>query len=131
MNFYELKIGEARQIWQMLNKGQSETRSDPFHLVGKKVLVRFNQLGVQVGIVSYHETGGKLVFAENRKLWRWAPASGIALESLCINGPDPKRTLATAILEYIVANDQDAVGIFKLSDHVYSQIMALTTSEQS
>ena len=131
MNLDGLTIGEAKQIWQMFNTGQSETRLDPLGLVGKKVLVRFNQLGVQVGIVSYHEIGGKLVFAENRKLWRWAPASGIALESLCINGPDPKRTLATAILEYIVANDQDAIGIFKLSDHVYSKIMALTTSEQS
>lgn len=105
------------------------TDEQPFK-EGDKVLVRAHLNGVQVGIVDSHVIGGKLNFSTSRKLWRWAPKKGIALESLAASGPDPSRTRATYPKE-ISINDSDCVGIMTLNDTIYEEIMALEVSEQS
>lgn len=98
---------------------------------GDKVLVRAHQNGVQVGTVKSHVVGGKLVFSECRKLWRWAPKKGIALESLAVNGAHETRTRATEIKTDMAINDSDCVGIMILVDDIYQQIMSLEASKQS
>jgi len=98
---------------------------------GSMVLVRAHLMGVQVGIVDSHKIGGKLIFSECRKLWRWAPKKGLALESLAVNGADESRTRATEIKQNVSINDTDCVGIMPLDTSVYNQIMGLEVSKQS
>lgn len=98
---------------------------------GDKILVRANQMGVQVGTVKSHVVGGKLVFEESRKLWRWAAKKGLALESLAELGVDKNRTRATAIKKYISINDTDCIGIMLISDERYKEIMSMEVAEQS
>ena len=72
-----------------------------------------------------------MVFSECRKLWRWAPKKGIALESLAVNGAYETRTRATEIKTDMAINDSDCVGIMILVDDIYQQIMSLEASKQS
>ena len=111
------------------SKCQPEATDQAF-AKGDRILVRAHQSGVQVGTVESHVIGGKLNFSTSRKLWRWAPKKGIALESLAEYGADESRTRATAV-KNISINDVDCVGIMLLSDDIYSQLMNLEVSEQS
>jgi len=97
---------------------------------GDLVLVRANQMGTHVGVVESHVVGGKLVFSKSRKLWRWAPKKGLALDSLAIYGADPERTKATAITNKTAINDLDCVGIIQIDSSIYEQLMSLDVEEQ-
>ena len=98
---------------------------------GELVLVRAHLMGVQVGTVSSHVIGGKLTFSESRKLWRWEAKEGIALESLAFYGAKPSGTKATAKTGDLLKNDDDCVGIIRISKDIYDQIMDLKVEEQS
>jgi translation initiation factor 6 (eIF-6) len=113
------------------NESKNDDVLDQSFKAGDKVLVRAHQNGVQVGTVKSHVVGGKLVFKESRKLWRWAAKKGIALESLAELGVDETRTRSTAIKNNIAINDSDCIGIMTISDERYKEIMSLEVSEQS
>lgn len=111
--------------------GKPEISSTEYPLVGKCVLIRHHKFGVNVGIVA-SEDSEAYTLTQSRKLWRWAPMSGIALESLAKNGPDPARTKATAICDNIVIpKNQNWCGTIQLSNAIYDEIMRLEEVEQS
>jgi hypothetical protein len=105
--------------------------SDQYPLIGRPVLIRHHKFGVNVGIVE-REDSEAYTITQSRKLWRWAPISGIALESLAKNGPDPERTKATAICDNVVIpKNEHWCGTIELSNSIYREIIKLETAEQS
>jgi hypothetical protein len=114
-----------------LNNPSSESACDQEFPAGSLVLVRAHRNGVQVGTVKSHKINGLMIFKESRKLWRWAPKSGLALESLAINGADEKRTRATEIVKSNSIRDDDICGCMEISLDIYKHLMGLGASEQS
>lgn len=121
-----IKIAEMLLGYESKNEGTDQSFKE-----GDKVLVRADKMGVQVGTVKSHVVGGKLIFKDSRKLWRWSEKKGLALESLAELGVDETRTRATEIKENIAINDSDCVWIMTISDERYREIMSLEVSEQS
>ena len=97
--------------------------------IGKKVLFRCHLNGVQVGILKDTDREFAYLFP-SRKLWSWQCLKGIALESLCVYGPDSNSSdmKATAIVESSSVRLDDICGSFPLSDEVYKSIMNLKTA---
>jgi hypothetical protein len=111
--------------------GKPEISSTEYPLVGKCVLIRHHKFGVNAGIVE-SEDSEAYTLKQSRKLWRWAPVSGIALESLAEHGPDPERTKATAVCNNIVIpKNAYWCGTIELSSDIYREIIALKEAEQS
>lgn len=112
--------------------GQSEAVTpEQYPLIGKPVLIRHDKFGVNVGIVE-SEDSESYTLTQSRKLWRWAPVSGIALESLAKHGPDPERTKATATCNNIVIPKNEYwCGTIELSSAIYSSIIKLNEASQS
>jgi hypothetical protein len=51
----------------------------------------------------------------------------LALESLAVYGADPGGTRATEIVGDTMINDEDCVGIIRITKDIYSQLMGLDT----
>ena len=96
--------------------------------IGKKVLIRANRKGCQVGIVA--NTDVQFIYLyPSRKLWRWWSKESIALESLAFYGIK-EGTRATAICDEDALRLDDICGITTISDAIYNEIMEWPVSEQ-
>ena len=118
-------------IKEELLGGEEASREAPLSkFVGKRVLIRAHQKGVNVGIID--SVDSEYIYLRNsRKFWRWHAKEGVALESVVKFGIKDDTRATGVVAEDAIRHD-DTCGVMVVdSDSVWDQFYSWPVSEQS
>ena len=124
MNIDDMKFSELKQIAALFNSGQSSNLAAS--MVGKKVIVRSSNEGINFGEVVEADETGVILKGANR-LWRHRPADksmswyeGVALSGLTSNSTTSPAVAQKAIIEnysMTICTDEAAKSIMEHTPH--------------